>query len=135
MVLDHMAITPFPVLYKCCNVLNKQRRLRSPAQLIKESKESNTFDCFDFASQKRRSASRKRPQVDEAPGRQGPRGTRPQGGNANRGWPGIPSLAGPQGDEAPGRRCRRGMARDPQGGDADDEQVHFVSLYCTSVRN
>ena len=28
----------------------KQRRLRSPAQLIKESKESNTFDCFDFLS-------------------------------------------------------------------------------------
>ena len=28
----------------------KQRWLRSPAQLIKESKESNTFDCFDFLS-------------------------------------------------------------------------------------
>ena len=28
----------------------KQRQLRSPAQLIKESKESNTFDCFDFLS-------------------------------------------------------------------------------------
>ena len=28
----------------------KQRRLRSPAQLIKESKESNSFDCFDFLS-------------------------------------------------------------------------------------
>ena len=28
----------------------KKQRLRSPAQLIKESKESNTFDCFDFLS-------------------------------------------------------------------------------------
>ena len=31
-------------------IKKKQRRLRSPAQLIKESKESNTFDCFDFLS-------------------------------------------------------------------------------------
>ena len=43
-----MAVIPFPVLCKCRNVLKKkQRRLRSPAQLIKES---NTFDSFDFLS-------------------------------------------------------------------------------------
>ena len=48
MVLDHMAISPFPVLCKCRNVLNKHRRLRSPAQLIKESKESNTLNILIF---------------------------------------------------------------------------------------
>ena len=42
---------------------------------------------------------------------------RPEGGDADRGWPGIPREARPQGGEAPGRQGPRETR--PQCGDAD----------------
>ena len=42
---------------------------------------------------------------------------RPQGGDANRGWPRIPREARPQGGKAPGRRGPRKTR--PKGGHAD----------------
>ena len=109
MVLDHMAITPFPVLYKCCNVLNKQRRPRSPAQLIKESKESNTLIVLIFlliGEVPMHPFSKKVRQTASSPIRR------------RKGEEDVEDVDTSLTEEAPGRRCQQGMATDPQGGKA-----------------
>ena len=50
MVQGKMAINPFPVLCKFCNVLKEIKTTKITSSINQRIKRINTFDCFDLLS-------------------------------------------------------------------------------------